>query len=121
MVERLVNDASIAGGPAPGSIAIERLTDAQGVVVALHGELDLATARELELHLREIEATHPGRLLIDLTDLEFMDSTGLAVMIRAHQSAQTNGHRLAFRPGPPQVQRLFELTGMLDRFTFEAG
>ena len=102
MVERLVNDAFTAGGPAPGSIAIERLTDAQGVVVALHGELDLATARELELHLREIEATHPGRLVIDLTDLEFMDSTGLAVMIRAHQSATPTVIASPFVPGRPR-------------------
>jgi anti-sigma B factor antagonist len=115
-----MNKVFTSGVPAPGSIAIEPAMDALGVVVALQGELDLATSRELDLRLREIESTNPGRLLIDLSGLEFMDSTGLAVMIRAQQSAQANGHRLAFRPGPPQVQRLFELTGMLDRFTFEA-
>jgi anti-anti-sigma factor len=48
-----------------------------------------------------------------------MDSSGLKLMIRAGQSAQANGHRLALRRGSPQVQRLFELTGVLDGFTFE--
>lgn len=40
-----------------------------------------------------------------------MDSTGLAVLIRAEQDAQENGHRLHLCPGSPQVQRVFELTG----------
>ena len=48
-----------------------------------------------------------------------MDSTGLALMIKAQQSAEANGHRLAFRRGTSQVQRLFELSGVLERFTFE--
>ncbi len=117
--ERAVSAALPLDSPIPGRLAIRRVVDARGVILALRGELDLATAPELESQLRAIEASHPGRVLIDLGGLEFMDSTGLGVMVRAHKAAQANGHRLAFRPGPHQVQRLFELTGMLDRFTFE--
>jgi stage II sporulation protein AA (anti-sigma F factor antagonist) len=58
-------------------------------------------------------------LLIDLSRLDFMDSTGLAVMIRAQRAAQANGHRLSLRHGPTHILRLFELTGLLDHFTFE--
>jgi len=39
-------------------------------------------------------------------------------MLRAQQTAETNGHQLCLRPGSPQVQRLFEITGALERFTF---
>jgi anti-anti-sigma factor len=98
---------------------IQRLSDDQGVVFALVGELDLESAPELERQLEEVASARPGRLLIDLGGLEFMDSTGLAVMVRAQRSARENGHGLALRPGPTQVQRLFELTGVLDRFAFE--
>lgn len=103
----------------PGSLTIQRLIDDRGVVLELGGELDLESAPELERQLKEVGDTRPGRLLIDLGRLEFMDSTGLAVMVRAQRSARDNGHRLALRPGPTQVQRLFELTGVLDRFVFE--
>jgi anti-anti-sigma factor len=101
-----------------GLLQVRRGRDEHGVVLELHGELDLGSAPELERQLAEAEAEKPGRLLIDLGNLSFMDSTGLALMLRAQQTAQDNGHQLCLRPGSPQVQRLFELTGALDRFTF---
>jgi anti-sigma B factor antagonist len=105
--------------PAPGRLEIQVEAGADGTVIALQGELDLATAPELERRLHEIDAMTRGRLLIDLSGLEFMDSTGLVVLIGAERSAQANGDRLSLRRGPNQVQRLFELAGVLDRFTFE--
>ena len=104
--------------PEPGGLTIHRMTDEQGTVLQLAGELDLASAPELDRQLRELSATTPGRVLIDLSALEFMDSTGLSVMISAQRSAAANGHRLSLRPGSTQVQRLFELTGVLARFDF---
>jgi anti-sigma B factor antagonist len=107
-----------------GSIPEDQLTlrrspDADGVVVILEGELDLATAPQLERALREVQATSPGRILIDLRDLGFMDSTGLAVIVRAQLAADTSGHRLALGHPPPQVKRLLQITGLVDLFTFE--
>jgi anti-sigma B factor antagonist len=102
-----------------GHLRIELAPDAEGLVVALAGELDLASVPELDQCLQELTGTDPGRLLIDLSGLDFMDSTGLALMVRAHRSAETNGHSLALRRGPAQVQRLFELTRLVDHFTFE--
>ena len=102
----------------PGQLEIQRHADAHGVVLALRGELDLVSAPELEHKLREIEETPPGRIVIDLRNLDFMDCTGISLMIRARESAHANGHLLALRRGPNQVQRLFQLTGLLDHFTF---
>jgi len=108
------------GASAPGNLEIQLKRDAQGTVLALAGELDLASVPELDRQLQALEGSIPGRrLLIDLGGLDFIDSTGLASMIRAQQSAHANGHRLALRRGQAQVQRLFELTGLIDRFTFE--
>lgn len=104
---------------APGNLKIELGPDAHGTVVALAGELDLASVPALERQLQGLDGTSPGRLLIDLSGLDFMDSTGLALMIRAEQAARAHGHPLALRRGPAQIQRLFELTRLVEHFTFE--
>jgi anti-anti-sigma factor len=87
----------------------------------LRGELDLASAPLLEAGLREAERAGAKRLELDLSDLEFIDSTGLTVLIQANHAAELNGHTLSLCGLQPQVQRLFELTGTLDRFTFIDG
>lgn len=102
-----------------GLLRIEQTRDDRGVTLVLHGELDLSSAGELELLLTEIQGRHPGRLLLDLSDVEFMDSTGIALIIRAERAAQGNGNQFHLRGGSPQVRRLLALTGILDRFTFE--
>jgi stage II sporulation protein AA (anti-sigma F factor antagonist) len=102
-----------------GGLKIQRTNDDRGAILALAGELDLESASELDRQIQEVEESNVGRLLIDLGGLEFMDSSGLAVLVRAQRSARDNGHGLALRPGPTQVQRLFELTGLLERFAFE--
>jgi anti-sigma B factor antagonist len=101
-----------------GSLRIRRTRDEHGVVLELSGELDLASAPALERELSEIEDENPGRIVIDLGNVSFLDSTGLALMLRAQQTSPANGHQLCLRPGSSQVQRLFEITGALDRFTF---
>jgi anti-sigma B factor antagonist len=93
--------------------------DPQGVRITLVGEVDLATVPELNRLLDQLAEGEHSRLLIDLRGVEFMDSTGLGSIIRALHAADANGHRLAVRRGSPQVQRLFELTGIVDRLTFE--
>jgi anti-sigma B factor antagonist len=102
----------------PRQLEIQRHTDLHGIVLALRGEMDLGSAPTFEQELRETQEAQPERIVIDLRSLDFMDCTGLALMVRAQQSAHTNGHLLALRPGPDQVQRLFQVTGLLDHFTF---
>jgi anti-sigma B factor antagonist len=103
----------------PGNLRILLTPDAQGTVIALEGELDLSSAPELDRRIRELDGTNPGRVLIDLRGLDFMDSTGLALMIRAQQTAERSGSGLSLRRGPAQIQRLFELTKLIDHFSFE--
>jgi anti-sigma B factor antagonist len=106
--------------PIPGQLVIEKTQEADGVVLALSGELDLASAPVLERELRDAEATSPPRLVIDLAGLAFMDSTGLQALLRARERANTDGqHQLLLRRAPHQVQRVFELTKTGDAFTFD--
>lgn len=97
-------------------ITIERHSHV--VVVRLAGEVDIATGPELDQRLQEISSGEHTHVLIDLSGVEFMDSTGLRSIVRAQYAADSDGRRLSLRPGCPQVQRLFELTGLLDRLTF---
>jgi anti-anti-sigma factor len=98
---------------------IEKRREQDAVVLTLSGELDLASAPMLERELLDAEATGPSRLVIDLAGLAFMDSTGLQALLRARERANSNGHELALRRAPHQVQRVFELTKTVDAFTFE--
>lgn len=114
--EGTVPDAS-RGASSRLEIALE--PDPHGVRVRIVGELDLATAPQLDRMLQDVASNGHGRVLIDLDGVKFMDSTGLASIVRAQRHADSNGHRVALRAGSPQVQRLFEITGMLDLLIFE--
>ena len=56
-------------------------------------------------------------VIVDLRELEFMDSTGLSVLVKAHQRAEEQGRRFGLVNGSQQVQRLLTLTGVADRLT----
>jgi anti-sigma B factor antagonist len=86
-------------------------------LLAVSGELDLASSPTLEQELQRVTVKSPTLIIIDLRDLEFMDSTGLSVLIRAHQQAQQSGYRLGIVNGSRQIRRLLSLTGVADRLT----
>ena len=84
-------------------------------VVAVRGELDLATAADLE---RPLEAALEAgdSVLIDLGRCEFIDSTGIAMIVRAWQRLEGDGERprLVICGGNDQVQRVLEVSGVGD-------
>jgi anti-anti-sigma factor len=86
------------------------------VRVALSGELDIASAPVLEEALGRIESEQPAVLLVDLRELDFMDSTGLRTLVSANQRARAQGRRLAIVRGPEQVDRIFSVTRLDERF-----
>jgi anti-anti-sigma factor len=85
----------------------------RGTVLELFGELDVATSPELEAELARV--SDAKLLVIDLRALEFIDSTGLGVLVRTHQHAQENGHAFGLVQGGGQVQRLLGLTGLAEQ------
>jgi anti-sigma B factor antagonist len=85
------------------------------VRLALSGELDIASAPQVEEALNRIEANQPGLILIDLRGLEFMDSTGLRTVVSADSRAREEGRRLAVVRGPEQVERIFTVTRLNER------
>jgi anti-anti-sigma factor len=88
------------------------------VVVAPRGELDMATVGALEKELRRLHEAGFGTIVLDLAGLTFMDSSGLHLLTRWANDATRNGFTFEIEPGPPNVQRLFELTAMTDVLPF---
>jgi anti-anti-sigma factor len=94
--------------------------DGPRTIVAMKGDLDLATAPILEKTLEEIDGAenHPELLIFDLRNLEFMDSTGLRIILSADTAARKNGRRFQLVEGPEAVHRVFRLTLMDQRLDF---
>jgi anti-anti-sigma factor len=85
--------------------------------IRLIGEFDLESADRAEQSLSD-ESLGDARVLLDLRGLEFMDSTGLRVILAADERARRRGTGLVIVRGPATVHRLFVLTGLEDRLTF---
>ena len=84
-------------------------------VVAVSGELDLASGPELEAQLDQLTGPDVQLVVIDLRGLDFMDSTGLSILVRAHQRLAGEGCEMGLVKGSQQVQRLLDLTGVAER------
>ena len=89
----------------------------RAVVIGVSGELDLASSPALEQELDNPATSAAEVVIIDLRQVEFMDSTGLSVLVRGHTRAAEKGQRFVVVRGPQQVQRLLSLTGVADRLT----
>jgi anti-sigma B factor antagonist len=89
-------------------------------VLRLHGELDVATVAQLEQAIVAAITGQPQIVIVDLGSLEFMDSTGLRAVLAANEDAREAAHDLALVQGPPQVQRLLELTRAVDHLRIAA-
>jgi anti-anti-sigma factor len=94
---------------------VEVRNEGPATLIAVSGELDLASSPALQEELDRAAASDAQLLIIDLRELDFMDSTGLSVLVRAHQQVEEQGRELAMVKGPQQVQRLLSLTGVADR------
>jgi len=90
--------------------------DRNGLVhVALVGELDLSSVAKVQEELRRVEATSPATLVVDLSKLTFLDSTGLRCIVTADERAREDGRRIVIVRGPDAVQRVFAITRLDDR------
>lgn len=116
-------DRSVRPSPGERMYAVGRLqvrSERHGTdhVVAVSGELDLATAQGVEDALKAAETSDADRVILDLSALEFIDSTGVQLVILANARSQVDGCRLRLLRGPAQVQRVFELIGVADTLPF---
>ena len=83
--------------------------------LALTGELDLSTVGKVQEELRRVEASGPPVLVLDLSKLTFLDSTGLRCLVTADERGREAGRRVVIVRGPDPVQRVFAITRLEER------
>jgi anti-anti-sigma factor len=91
-------------------------TREQPVEVVLTGELDISTFDQAERQVEDAEKSSPTLLIIDLRSLQFVDSTGVRLILLADQRAKESGRRLAIRLGEGPALRVFAALGLTSRF-----
>lgn len=98
--------------PAPFDVRKEQFAD--GIeAIAVRGELDMHTAPRFEQVLDEAVAGEDVSVVVDLCECEFIDSTGIALIVRAWQRLEQEGRgRLVLCSHNHQVRRLLEITGV---------
>ena len=99
-----------------GSLAVRGEREGEARIIELIGELDLDGAPRLEEALREAEASDASSIVVDLGGLEFIDSTGLRLLVMAAERSKDG--RFSLLRGPKQVHRVFEITDLVDRLPF---
>ena len=88
------------------------------MVAAVVGRLDLRTAPELRAQVAAALAAGPGSMIIDLSDVEFIDSSGLGVLIGLHKQAAAHGGRLTIVAPTGSARQIFALTRTESFFNF---
>ena len=88
-------------------------------VITLKGELDVAGSGLLDGEIERIVGDHgPSTIVLDLSGLDFMDSTGLRLVVLSDARAREDGWRLELVRGNESVHRVFEITRMAERLNF---
>jgi anti-anti-sigma factor len=97
-------------------VSIDEEAEAGTVLVRLTGDLDLAGADEARAVVEQAVAQSPATLTFDVTELRFMDSSGIAVLIAAAQKVNS----VILRNPSPVIQRLLSLAGLADVFAVQS-
>ena len=102
------------------ALEIDTLRGDDGVVVQLAGELDMLSAPDVSDQLSALLEAGETRLVMDLTGLQFLDSSGLSALLGAHQAAQARGASLVLRSPNERIVRLVNISGLGDVFEIRA-
>ena len=88
-------------------------------LIHVKGEIHVSTAPEFAARLDEAIAADATAVVLDLTEVEFIDSTGLTVLLNSLRSVTLRGGRLSMAISNPTVMRLFEITRLDSTFDIE--
>lgn len=115
---------TVAANRDPGSLnepeGLEIVVRREGTTTAIdvHGEGDLAGLASIRQPISRVMDDLPECIVLDLGQVEFMDSTGLHAAIELTKRSAAQNKRLVIIPGPGPVQRMFEITGLLEKLPF---
>jgi anti-anti-sigma factor len=97
---------------AQDQLTIDVRPEADRVIIRLEGELDMASGPLLQSAIAGAELDAKAMVVLDLEALQFMDSTGLRILLSLRERAIEHRQEFAVTPGTQQVQRLLSLTGV---------
>jgi len=100
------------------NVTVEALP--KGVLLVVEGQVDMHTSPELRVKLRENLEKKMNPLVVDLTKVQFIDSSGLATLIEALQAVGKYGGRLRLCGLAPAVKNLFKLSNLISIFDIRA-
>jgi len=114
----LSSEASRRGGPAvaPGELNVVVSGGDASYELRLLGELDMSTASQLSDELLRVTSGGARHVTVDLSDLMFIDSTGLSVLITGLKHLRQGGGDLALRSPNPGTRKVLEITGLTEVF-----
>jgi len=95
-------------------LRIEMRREPDRTILSLAGELDMASTKLLQQALAAQELRQQPMIVLDLQQLEFIDSTGLRSILVALEQCRERGQQFAITPGSQQVQRLLGITGIAE-------
>jgi anti-sigma B factor antagonist len=96
------------------TLSVERSSDGEVEVVAVTGEIDISSAPRLISGLNEAVGDCELPVVVDLSSVDFMDSTGLALLLNAHRRLSRRGKGFAVVCGDGPVRRVFTITDMVE-------
>ena len=91
---------------------IDETARGDAVDLALAGDLDMSATFALEPVLDRVLAHHPRELVLDLSHVDFVDSSGLGLLIATHERASLADVDMAISGAGPEIQRVFHVAGM---------
>jgi anti-sigma B factor antagonist len=110
-----------------GRASARRILDVRDVAsegchtLLLDGDLDISSGAELNAIIGRLCEKGVERLTIDLSNLGFMDSTGLHAIISASELCAKHGNEFSVTAVPPRARRIFEVTGLAEQPWFQGG
>ena len=104
--------------PAQGPIEVSVEERGGTPVVHVRGEVDLSTCEELEAAIERAEESAPTTLVVDLSQVSFLDSTGVRTLLKADSRARDDGRKLLLVGPPEPAARVFRVTLLDKRFEF---
>lgn len=104
-------------GVKPGELHVVVAGAGPAYEVRLLGELDMSTASKLREELVDLTAEGPAQVTVDLSELVFVDSTGLSVLIIGLKRLRQKGGDMALRSPTPATRRVLEITGLTEVFS----
>jgi len=99
------------------SIDIKAEHDGDALIFRLRGSLDIATSPSVRAALSEAADNGKHDIIVDLTELQFIDSTGLGALIGAHRRAVENKGRVCLVAREGVILRLLNITGLIRVFS----